>query len=159
MPNQQDKKPFMPAMTPIEFNILVSLVQTERHGTGIIQDVSERTGNELFLPAATLYTALKRMYKADWIQESDDAPPAKDGNAERRRYYRLSKQGLEALIAEVDRMERVAKDTRLILEDTHLLSLEGTPSPKGKKQKSEQTNQPAQKKSGKVGKMMSQDVV
>lgn len=130
--HQPHKKSCIPAMTPIEFNILVSLIGADRHGIGIIQAVLERTNQEQFLSSGTLYVALKRLAKAEWIEESEDAPPAKGRNAERRRYYRLSENGVEALIDEIDRMEFVAKEVRQLIEQKKLLDQQDPPSPTGK---------------------------
>lgn len=70
--------------TPIELNILISLLAEPRHGLGIIQEIAERTENEMFLSPGTLYSALKRMDKSGWIQQVEGGIEPADGNAERR---------------------------------------------------------------------------
>jgi DNA-binding PadR family transcriptional regulator len=107
---------YLPRLTPIEFNILIALLRSDQHGLGLIQDIAARTDQEIFLSPGTLYSALKRMYKDGWIEQSEEAPPANDGNSERRRYYRLSQPGYEILTEEVARMERIARETRALLE-------------------------------------------
>jgi len=43
------------------FQILLSLVDQDLHGYAIIQDVAQRTDNEVRLTASTLYAAVKRL--------------------------------------------------------------------------------------------------
>ena len=51
----------------------------------------------------TLYGSIKRMLKANLIEESDERPdPELDD--ERRRYYRLTDLGRRVLVAEVHRL-------------------------------------------------------
>jgi DNA-binding PadR family transcriptional regulator len=99
-----------------EFQILLALVDEERHGYGIKQEVSNRTAGEVALGAGTLYGSIKRMVASGLIEESDERPdPALDD--ERRRYYRITALGRQAAAAEARRMERlvgIARAKRLI---------------------------------------------
>ena len=103
---------YLPEITPIEFQILFSLLFADQHGLGLIQDIARRTQDEIFLSPGTLYNALKRMYKSGLIGEGEEIPPAEDGNADRRRYYRLNKSGFEALQNELERMQFLISDMR-----------------------------------------------
>jgi DNA-binding PadR family transcriptional regulator len=89
-------------LTPVEFHILLSLSGGERHGYAILQDVTERTGDQLRLRTGTLYTVIKRMLDGAWIEESDREHLKDD---ERRRYYRLTPLGREVTRAEARRLE------------------------------------------------------
>src|SRR4051794_41492430 len=70
-------------LTPPVFHILLALAGEERHGYGIMQDVSEQTEGALQLGPGTLYGCLKRMLAAgvggEWEERPgpalDDAPP------------------------------------------------------------------------------------
>ena len=99
-----------------EFQILLALVDDERHGYGIKGEVSLRTDGEVQLGPGTLYGSIKRMVASGLIEESDDRPdPSLDD--ERRRYYRVTSFGREVAVAEARRMERlvaVARRKRLI---------------------------------------------
>jgi DNA-binding PadR family transcriptional regulator len=92
-------------VTKEAFHVLLALADSDRHGYGIIQDVSAATGGALALRTGTLYNILKRLLEEGWIAESD-ARPARDDD-ERRRYYRLTPQGRRELQAEAQRLEQV----------------------------------------------------
>ena len=102
----------MPALplTPPVFHILLALSPEERHGYGIMQDVELQTCGELQMGPGTLYGCLKRMLAAGLIEES-----ASDD--ERRRYYRITPLGREAVRAEARRLAtalHAAKSRRII---------------------------------------------
>ena len=87
-----------PLSTPV-FQILLSLVDGERHGYAMIQDIAARTGGEVRLTASTLYAAVKRLLDAGWIDEVAEAERPRDDDA-RRRYYRLTPVGRRKARAE-----------------------------------------------------------
>lgn len=91
---------FLP-LSPQQFHILLALSDRERHGYGIILDVSERTKGALTLGTGTLYTALARLVELGLVIEAD-APAGAD---DRRRYYRLTPVGRAVLRAETSRLE------------------------------------------------------
>lgn len=98
-------------LSPQVFQILVSLVREPRHGYALIQDIRERTANEIHLTASTLYDALARLVDKGWIEEvdgPDDASPA--GGA--RRYYQITTDGRKAAQLEADRLERLLSTVR-----------------------------------------------
>ncbi|HUB79218.1 MAG TPA: PadR family transcriptional regulator [Bryobacteraceae bacterium] len=102
------KKPPEPgAYLPLKahwFHVLLSLVDDERHGYGIMQEVLTRTDGKVKLWPATLYGTLRRLMDEDLIEESGDRPaPAREDA--RRRYYRLTKLGRRVLHAECRRLE------------------------------------------------------
>ena len=99
--------PFQP-LTPVVFHILLALADGERHGYGIMLQVETNSGGELKMGPGTLYGSIKRMLAADLIEESD-ARPDPDLDDERRRYYRLTSRGRQALGAETTRMEQMVK--------------------------------------------------
>jgi DNA-binding PadR family transcriptional regulator len=90
-------------LTPTVFHILLALADQERHGYGIMQEVTMMTQNRVRMGPGTLYGSIKRMLKANLIEESDERPdPALDD--ERRRYYRLTDFGRQVLAAEGRRL-------------------------------------------------------
>jgi DNA-binding PadR family transcriptional regulator len=104
------------ALTPAMFHILLSLATGERHGYGIMQEVAAQTGGRLRLGPGTLYTAIKRVLAAGWIEEVAGRPdPALDD--QRRRYYRLTDLGKQMLRGEAERlaqMVRLAQQARVL---------------------------------------------
>jgi DNA-binding PadR family transcriptional regulator len=85
--------------------ILLSLVDEDRHGYGILLEIEERTGG-VRLGTGTLYTAIKRLLGKGLIEETDERP-APDLDDARRRYYRLTDAGREAARAQATRLATV----------------------------------------------------
>jgi DNA-binding PadR family transcriptional regulator len=90
------------------FHILLSLVDEPRHGYGIIQEVSERTGGAIELGAGTLYSAIKRIRAWKWVHEV----PAPAGEDPRRRYYGLTAAGRRVVKSEARRLETLVRHAR-----------------------------------------------
>ncbi|HVL67460.1 MAG TPA: helix-turn-helix transcriptional regulator [Vicinamibacterales bacterium] len=89
-------------LTPVEFHILLSLADGDRHGYAILQDVSQRSDNQVRLRTGTLYTVIKRMLDSGWIAEAET--PADEAD-ERRRYYRLTPIGRDVVRNEAKRLQ------------------------------------------------------
>jgi DNA-binding PadR family transcriptional regulator len=97
----------LPAAT---FHILMALVDQERHGYAIIQDVAERTDGELRMSAGTLYRSIQRMLEQDLIAESARRPAV--GDDSRRRYYRITPFGTAVARAEMRRLTQLVRLAR-----------------------------------------------
>jgi len=98
---------FLP-LKPHWFYILLALAGEEQHGYGIMQDVLDRTSGKVRLWPATLYGTIKRLEGAELIEEFTRRP-APEEDDERRRYYRLTKLGRQALSAETARLEELVR--------------------------------------------------
>lgn len=93
------------------FHILVSLADRDRHGYAVMQDVLERTDNQLRLSPSSLYASIRRLLEQGLIEELAERPdPSNDD--ERRRYYRLTVLGRAVAKAEARRLERLLGDAR-----------------------------------------------
>jgi DNA-binding PadR family transcriptional regulator len=106
---------FLP-LTPVSFEILLSLAGGDQHGYAVMLDVERRTGGALSLHAGSLYRALNRLLEAGLIEELD-ARPDRQHDDERRRYYRLTPKGLEVARGEARRLElqvAAARQRRLL---------------------------------------------
>src|SRR3954466_10754193 len=108
MKHPADPQSFLP-LTPVVFEILVSLATGDRHGYSILSDVRDRTG-EALLPGS-LYRAVARMLDLGLVEELDELPDAALDD-ERRRYYHLTRLGREVAAAEAARLERQLKSAR-----------------------------------------------
>ena len=98
-------------ITPVEFHILLSLVDTDRHGYAIMQQVAADSGDAIRLGPGTLYGALARLLEYGFIKEVESGiDPALDDS--RRRYYRLTAAGRTAAASEADRLAAVVKVAR-----------------------------------------------
>lgn len=89
---------------PVDFLILLALVDQERHGYGLLRDIAEMTEGEIELDAGNLYRSLRRLLDAGWIEPSDRRP-APESDDERRRYYRLTNGGRAVARSEARRMD------------------------------------------------------
>jgi DNA-binding PadR family transcriptional regulator len=109
---------FLP-LTPVVFEIALALAAGDRHGYEIMQDVERRTDGRIVLHPGTLYRALARLLDQGLIEELDERPD--DGHDdERRRYYRLTANGLEVARGEARRLEAqvdAARQRRLLPGD------------------------------------------
>lgn len=90
------------------FHILLALSEQTLHGSGIVRSVLAQTEGALRLWPATLYGALDELAHEGWIEEVTDPPERPAGESERKRFYRLTSHGAEALRAEADRLEALA---------------------------------------------------
>ena len=97
---------------PAEFQILMALVDAERHGYGIMAEVRERTGGSVVLGPGILYGTLKRLVSQNLAEPAGEH--AEDGalGRGRRRYYRLTDLGLQIARAEATRLAAVVGDAR-----------------------------------------------
>lgn len=94
---------FLP-LTPVAFEILLSVAEGERHGYGIMQDIEASTAGKMRLNPGTLYRAVGRLVDAGLLKELSERPvPELDDS--RRRYYAATPLGLEVATAEARRLE------------------------------------------------------
>ena len=101
---------FLP-LPPASFHILVALVDEDRPGYAIIQDVEARTEGALRLSAGTLYRSIARMVEQGLIREVAKRP-RQVLDDERRRYYRITALGLEVARAEMRRLTELVRLAR-----------------------------------------------
>jgi len=93
-------------LAPAAFHILIALADEDRHGYGIIQEVSARTSGSVRLSPATLYRTIQRMLEDGLILETLERPvPELDD--ERRRYYRMTPFGAAVARAETTRLDHL----------------------------------------------------
>jgi DNA-binding PadR family transcriptional regulator len=99
----------MAPLTTASLHVLLSLADGERHGYAILKEVLVRTDNEVRLGPGTLYGTLQRLMESGWVEETDGPTSVVD---ERRRYYRLTRSGRDALRAEVERLDALVRGAR-----------------------------------------------
>ena len=110
--------PFKPAdaalpLTPISFEILLALLEEDRHGYAILQIVGDRLSGVLPMRTGTIYRALARLMDEGLIQKTStsearqDEPPSREkrfGEPDRRQRYRITARGRKIAKAEAERL-------------------------------------------------------
>ncbi len=101
----------MEPLTPAVFHILLALSEGERHGYAIMQVVAEDSGGVVKMGPGTLYGTLKRLLEAGLVEEAGEHPDLAL-SAERRRYYRITSGGREAVRTEARRLQSAVRTAR-----------------------------------------------
>jgi DNA-binding PadR family transcriptional regulator len=98
-------------MTEQTYYVLATLLDGPRHGYAIIKHALELSGGRVKLPVGTLYGSLDRLADQELIEVDHEETVA----GRPRRYFRLTGDGRQAVVAEAARMQRAA---RLVLRHT-----------------------------------------
>jgi DNA-binding PadR family transcriptional regulator len=98
-------------LTPLDFEILLSLSDGDRHGYAILQAVGERLGGLMPLRTGTLYRGLARLLDEGLIDEVASRLSAADDD-KRRRYYRITPHGRQIARSEAARLADQVKAAR-----------------------------------------------
>lgn len=111
-PDSPTPESFLP-LKPVEFLILMTVADGERHGYGIMLDIAERTGGAVRLEAGGLYRSIRRLLADALVAESARRPAAGEDD-ERRRYYALTPLGRRVVAAEALRLRALVRDAEAI---------------------------------------------
>lgn len=99
-------------LSPATFYILLALADEDRHGYGIMQEVSRQSEGKYKLGPGTFYDNLEKLIDHGMVKEV----PRKSANDDpRRRYYRMTGFGRKLLLAEVSRLEVAVREAKLHL--------------------------------------------
>jgi DNA-binding PadR family transcriptional regulator len=100
--------PELKDLSPLAFHILLSLLQGERHGYALKREILARTQNKLNPGPSLLYGNINRLLEQGYLEESEERPdPHLDD--QRRRYYRITPEGVAAAQTEARRMQDLVK--------------------------------------------------
>jgi DNA-binding PadR family transcriptional regulator len=102
-------------ITPTFFYLLLTLVDGDRHGYAMAQEVRERSDGAISLGPGSLYWSLNRLAETGLIEETERTQS--DPADERRRYYLLTRRGRAVLKREAETLSKVlrfAKSKRVI---------------------------------------------
>ena len=97
------------ALKPTDFHVLLALASEPLHGYALVRRIENESEGRVRLLPGNLYAVLRRLGDGGLVEETDAPPDASD---RRRRYYRLSDAGREALGAESQRLERLLGSMR-----------------------------------------------
>lgn len=90
-------------LTAAVFAILLALGEGERHGYAIMKFAGTPEGGGLRMGPGTLYGSLDRLVRDRLVEETGTT------DDERRRYYRLTRDGRRALAGELQRLQPALK--------------------------------------------------
>ena len=108
MPRRSD---WPDSLTPAAFQILLALADEDRHGLGIMDEVEGRTSGTVALGPGSLYGTIKRLRESGLIDATDGRPGPEDDDP-RRRYYRITPPGRDALAREARHLEMMVRAAR-----------------------------------------------
>src|SRR5260370_15065417 len=91
-------------LKPVDFHVLLALVDRPLHGYGIMKQVERESGGEVRLEIGSLYRLLARLIDQGLLEMGED-----DG---RRRNYAITRPGRKALRAEARRLAGVVELVR-----------------------------------------------
>lgn len=93
-------------LTPAVFHLLLALATGEKHGYELMKLVKHDSHGQVRMGSGTLYGSIKRMLAVGLIEEAGERPDPTLAD-ERRRYYRLTELGREALLTDLQRYDAV----------------------------------------------------
>ena len=105
----RDPRSFLP-LSPLAFQVLLSISDESRHGYAIIQEIAGRTDGLVSMRTGTMYLLLQRMVADGLIEESSTRPNTNED--ERRRYYVPTPLGRAVAAAEAKRLEAMVSQAR-----------------------------------------------
>jgi DNA-binding PadR family transcriptional regulator len=102
-------------------HILLALAGGNLHGYGIIKEVTRNSDGHYRLGPGTLYDNLKKLMDAGLVADAAASSSSKrkpvSSKEDDRRFYTLTKDGKNALAAEVDRLQSVVREAKLRLQE------------------------------------------
>jgi len=98
-------------------HILLALSNEDRHGYGIMQEVSRQSEGKYKLGPGTLYDNLEKLIDQELVTEVHRRDPK---DHPRRRYYRLTALGRHVFSDEIARLESVVREGKLRLQAVKL---------------------------------------
>jgi len=96
-------------LPPAALHIMLSLADGDRHGYGIMQNVSQLSKGRLALGAGTLYGAINTLLEKGWIRS---VPGEADS---RKKEYIISDLGKNALENELVRLQELLQNGAAIM--------------------------------------------
>jgi len=89
--------------------VLLALGQEPLHGYALMERIEADSG--VFVQAGAFYRTLRNMLE-DGLLEEIDPPDVADGDARKRRVYRITRQGRSVTRAELDRLAALVRRGR-----------------------------------------------
>ena len=87
----------IPTISALEEDILTALLSQRLYGLQICDAISDSSGGRQTLKVGSLYPCLHRMEKKGLVHSEMDATGVESRGGNRRKYYRITGEGAEAL--------------------------------------------------------------
>jgi len=117
----KSESPKSSPLSSATLHILLALAGGNLHGYGIIKEVIRNSDGHYRLGPGTLYDNLKKLMDAGLVADAATASSSKrkpvSSKEDDRRFYTLTKDGRNALAAEVDRLQSVVRKAKLRLQE------------------------------------------
>jgi DNA-binding PadR family transcriptional regulator len=117
----KSESPKRPPLSSATLHILLALAGGNLHGYGIIKEVVRNSDGHYRMGPGTLYDNLKKLMDAGLVADAATASSSKrkpvSSKEDDRRFYTLTKDGKNALAAEVDRLQSVVREAKLRLQE------------------------------------------
>lgn len=97
-------------LRPVEFYILLGLVEGELHGYGIIQRTEQQSQGRIRLDPGTLYRAIRRLREGGLVDHAARRATDDLEDGRQRRYYQLTSAGRDVAEREARRIANLARD-------------------------------------------------
>ena len=107
-------------LSPTEFHVLLVLAGGDLYGYAILKAIEDESSGAVSPEIGSLYRVLGRLMSLGLVDEAPSPKSAPDNHRGRpRRYYRLTRDGREALKAEAQRLDdalAIARERSLLPE-------------------------------------------
>jgi DNA-binding PadR family transcriptional regulator len=103
MPEQTKTADDFIPLHPLEFRILMILLEGPRHGYAIVHEIEISENGARRIYPANLYRRIRDLLAKNLLKNAD--PPAGEADDPRRRYFLITDLGKQVAAAEADRMQ------------------------------------------------------
>lgn len=94
-------------MSPVDFTVLLVLIDGDSHGYAIVKEMRERSDGRIDIWPGNFYTVMHRLERDGLIEPSDRKPEGKSPGRPRR-LYRITDLGLAVARAEAARIAELS---------------------------------------------------
>jgi PadR family transcriptional regulator, regulatory protein PadR len=99
----------------LDMLILQTLQWGPQHGYGIVQALRLNSGDVLQVETGSLYPALHRLERQDWVRSEWKQTESK----QRARYYRITASGKKQLVSETSRWDQMVEAIGAVMRGSH----------------------------------------
>jgi len=107
--NPPGPRPFLP-LHPLEFRILLILLDGPSHGYAVVQEIEGGEGERGKIYPANLYRRMRDLLAKGLVEEAPH--PEGAGSDSRRRYFGVTELGRAVVRAETERLEELLAEAR-----------------------------------------------